>query len=80
MPETEVRELTVCGSCKRLRGVIDEIAIHTLHLMWILDSGSYPELKKYFDASPRGLKQHIDEIQTHCAEAGSKIAQTGKIE
>jgi len=64
---------------EELEKVIDHIAVHTLHLFWITDSESWPELKHYFDTSPRGLSQHIGEIQTHCAEAGSKIAQTGKI-
>jgi len=62
-----------------LKNVLDNVAVHTLHLLWILDSEKYSELKEYFDADPRGLTQHIGEIQKHLAEAGCAIAQTGKM-
>jgi hypothetical protein len=65
---------------KQLKMALDSIAIHTLHMLWILDSEKYPELKEYFDSFPRGLLQHVDEINTICAGMGSEIAMTGKIE
>ena len=64
----------------KYKNALDSIAVHTLHMLWILDSEKFPELKKYFDSFPRGLLQHVGEIQTICAEAGSEIAMTGKIE
>jgi hypothetical protein len=62
-----------------LQRVVSSVAVHTFHMFWLLGEDD-PEYKKYFDAMPRGLKQHVDEIQTHCAEAGCKIAQTAKLE
>jgi hypothetical protein len=62
-----------------LQQVVSDVAIHTFHMLWLLGQDD-PEYKKYFDAGPRGLKQHVGEIQKHCAEAGCKIAQTAKLE
>ena len=63
-----------------LKSVIDSVAIHTMHILYILDSDHHQELKHFFDAMPRGLLQHVSEIQSHCAQAGCKVAQTGKRE
>ena len=71
---------TSCKECKKLKSIIDSVAVHTMHLLWIIDSENHKELKHYFDAGPRGLMQHVSEIQKHCAEAGCKVAQNGKRE
>ena len=68
------------ATIEELRDTIDSVAIHMLHILWLVDSEHFPELKHYFDCSPRGLMAHIGEINKHLAESGCKIAQTGKIE
>lgn len=83
---TELELVRIFKEHKKMKATIDDIAYLTLHLLWLIDSveelqsENYPELKGYLDVDPHILKKNIGEIQKHCAEAGSKIAQTGKIE